>query len=82
MKDSHHRYEVNAKTEIAKKFPTSPLENHHLEVYIEIISKPEFDIFKNVDTNRRDSIRKVRIIRTHTSSYPIRLLRSLTLDIN
>ena len=54
------RYEVNAKTDLAAKFPTSPLENHHLEVSLEILSKPESDIFKNVDINRRDSIRQVQ----------------------
>ena len=61
MKDSHiYRYEVNAKTDLAARFPTSPLENHHLEVSLEILSKPESNIFKNVDVNRKDSIRQVK----------------------
>ena len=51
---------MNAKTDLAAKFPASPLENHHLEVSLEILSKPESDIFKNVDMNRRDSIRQVQ----------------------
>ena len=51
---------MNAKTDLAAKFPTSPLENLHLEVALEILSKPESDIFRNVDMNRRDSIRQVR----------------------
>lgn len=51
-------YELNAKTDLAAKFPTSPLENLHLEVALEILSKPESDIFRNVDMNRRDSIRQ------------------------
>ena len=52
---------MNAKTDLAAKFPTSPLENLHLEVALEILSKPESDIFRNVDMNRRDSIRQVRV---------------------
>ena len=53
---------MNAKTDLAAKFPTSPLENHHLEVSLEILSKPESDIFKNVDMNRREAIRQVERI--------------------
>ncbi|KAM4689973.1 high affinity cGMP-specific 3',5'-cyclic phosphodiesterase 9A-like, partial [Rhinophrynus dorsalis] len=41
-------YQVNAKTDLAVRFKNkSPLENHHCEVTLHLLSRPQSDLFSN-----------------------------------
>ncbi|XP_069745302.1 high affinity cGMP-specific 3',5'-cyclic phosphodiesterase 9A isoform X1 [Narcine bancroftii] len=55
----NNTYQINARTELAVRYnDISPLENHHCAVAFQIISKPECNIFRNMDPEIAKQIRQ------------------------
>lgn len=58
--NSLHRYQINARTEMALRYnDISPLENHHCAVAFQIFSQPDCNIFFNFDPEAFKQIRQV-----------------------
>jgi hypothetical protein len=57
---TEHRYQINAKTELAVRYNNqSPLENHHCAVAFQILDNGDTNIFANVDQVKQRMIRDV-----------------------
>ncbi|XP_044141825.1 high affinity cGMP-specific 3',5'-cyclic phosphodiesterase 9A [Bufo gargarizans] len=76
----NNNYQVNARTELASRYQNkSPLENHHCAVTMEILSRTECDIFRNVAPEQARKILEgvaELILATDMALHP-QILRSL-----
>ena len=71
------RYQINARTELARKYKNvSPLENHHAAMAFEILSRPECNIFSGMTSKETEAVHNVIYFNTFSSTYTLHIVCS------